>query len=236
MPSAISAVQLQSMRILIVDDDPILLSSLKTALKYESYAVDTAGDGETATSLACVNDYDLIILDYNLPKKNGEQVCSHIRGRGKYVPILVLSINHEVDKKVSLLNLGADDYLTKPFSTAELLARLRALTRRPSLPNNTIYKIDDVVLDTAKQVVHRGKYFVDLSRKQYMLLEYLIRRPDEIITRAQIMEHVWDMNADVWSNTLEAHICELRKQLDIGNRHKLIHTVQGRGYRLSVKI
>lgn len=223
------------MRILIVDDDPILLESLKSALTYESHSVDTATDGETAASLACVNDYDSIILDYNLPKKNGGQVCTHIRERGKHTPILVLSVNKEVETKVNLLNLGADDYLTKPFSTAELVARLNALTRRPQIPDNTIYKFDDIVLDTVKQTVHRGKYFIDLPRKQYMLLEYLMRRPNQLITRTHIMEHVWDMNADVWSNTLEAHVCELRKRLDVGNRRKLIHTVQGRGYRLCLK-
>lgn len=223
------------MRVLIVDDDPILCDSLKSTLTHESYAVDTAADGDRAASLACANDYDVMILDYNLPKKNGELVCADIRNHGRRVPILVLSVIDEVDLKVNLLNRGADDYLTKPFSTAELLARLKALTRRPVQSDNTMYKIDDLVLDTGKQTVHRGKYFIDLPRKQYMILEYFLRHPDRLITRAELIEHVWDMNADVLSNSLEAHICELRKRLDIGNRNKLIHTIQGRGYRLKAK-
>jgi len=221
------------MRILVVDDEKKILNFLKLSLEAEYFIVDTAEDGEKGSYLARTNDYDLIILDNILPQKTGLQVCNDIRTKGKSTPILMLSIKSEVLSKVELLDAGADDYLTKPFSLEELLARIRALLRRPKQIEGEILRIDDLRLDTKSYTVKRGKKEVYLTRKEFALLEYLMKHQDIVLSRGMILEHVWDMNADPFSNTIESHILSLRRKIEFNSKRKLIHTVSGRGYKIS---
>jgi DNA-binding response OmpR family regulator len=223
------------MRILIVEDEQAILNFLKKSLESECFAVDTTMDGEKGSFLARTNDYDLIILDNMLPKKEGVQVCKEIREAKKTVPIIMLSVKSEVSTKVDLLNAGADDYLTKPFSLEELLARMRALLRRPKPMESEILKIEDLVLEPKKQTAKRGNKEVYLTRKEFILLEYLMKNQGIVLSRGMIMEHVWDMNVDPFSNTIESHILSLRKKIDVGAKEKLIHTVPGRGYKMDTK-
>ncbi len=221
------------MRLLIIEDDLDLQNFLKESFITECLAVDAASDGEAGSFLARTNDYDVVILDYNLPKKMGSQVCREIRAAGKHMPIIMLSVEGEIDRKLILFDLGADDYVTKPFSYAELKARVRAVLRRPKIVQPDIIKIDTLSLDAKRHLVFCGKKELRLTRKEFILLEFLMRHCDEVMSRATIMEHVWDINADPFSNTIEAHIMTLRKKIEFGK--KFIHTVPGRGYKFSVK-
>ncbi len=202
------------MRILIVEDEKQIAKFLRAGLEAESFAVDVADDGERGSFLARTNDYDLIILDNVLPKKTGLQVCQEIRKDGKSVPIIVLSVKSETSAKVELLNSGADDYLSKPFSLEELLARVRALLRRPPKVEGDILQIADLILDNKKQIVKRGAKEVYLTRKEFALLEYLLKNAGAVLSRGMIMEHVWNMSADPFSNTIESHILSLRRKID----------------------
>lgn len=224
------------MRLLIVEDEKEILNFLKPSLEAECFAVDIAEDGEKGAYLARTNDYDIIILDNMLPKKSGSEICQEIRSLGKTVPIIILSALSDVNKKVELLNIGADDYLTKPFSFQELVARIKTLLRRPAPIKSDILQIDDLSLDLRKNSVTRGEEEIKLTRKEFMLLEYLLRNPGLVLSRSMIMEHVWDMNADPFSNTIEAHILSLRKKIKTKNSQKeLIHTIPGRGYKVDAK-
>ncbi len=221
------------MKILIIEDEIRLSDVLKKNLETEYFIVDVANDGETGAKIALEHDYDLIILDQMLPKKTGIEICKELREAGKKTPIIILSVKSETTTKVELLNAGADDYLIKPFSFEELVARIRALMRRPQEIKEEIYKADDLILDTKRQTVKRDGKDIYLTRKEFMLLEYLLRNKDVVLSRAMIMEHVWDMYADPFSNTIESHILSLRKKIDLPNKQKLIQTVPGRGYKLS---
>jgi DNA-binding response OmpR family regulator len=218
------------MRVLIVEDDEDVSASLKTSLEAETFSVDTAFDGERGSYLARTNDYDLVILDYMLPKKDGKTICTEIRQAGKTVPIIMLTVRSATEAKVELLNAGADDYLTKPFSYQELRARIRALLRRPQEIQTTVLNLDDLVMDTMRQKVTRAEKEIYLTRKEFSLLEYLMKHQGIVISRGMIMEHVWDAEGDPFSNTIEAHILNLRKKIDTGHKKKLIHTIPGRGY------
>lgn len=220
------------MRVLVIEDDKNIKDFLKTSLTAEAFAVDTAEDGEEGSRLARVNDYDLIVLDNMLPKKNGLEVCKEIRSEGKTVPILMLSVRSESETKVELLNAGADDYLIKPFKLEELIARIRALLRRPGQIENEILHVDGIVLDTKKQIVTREGKEVYLTRKEFALLHYLMKNKGTVLSRGMILEHVWDMNADPFSNTIESHIRSLRRKLSLGEEStkEFIQTVPGRGY------
>ncbi|MFA4995617.1 MAG: response regulator transcription factor [Patescibacteria group bacterium] len=222
------------MKILLIDDDESIRNFLKSALESECFEVDLAEDGEKGSFLSRTNDYDVIICDYSLPKKNGQQICEEIRKDEKDTPILMLSVEGESQMKADLLNIGADDYLTKPFSLEELLARVRALLRRPNQIKNDILKIDDLIIDTKKHLVKRGEKEIYLTMKEFMLLEYLMRSRGAVQSRAIILEHVWDMNADLFSNTIEAHISNLRRKIDTKGKNKLIHTIPGRGYKIDI--
>lgn len=224
------------MRLLIVEDDPSLLSYLKTALQEECFAVDAATDGEQGSFMARTNDYDIIILDNNLPKKNGPQICREIRKEGKCMPIIGLSVQNEIPKKVELLDDGADDYITKPFSLQELVARIHTLLRRPSERLGETMRVDDLILDSRRHLVLRGGQEINLTKKEFMLLEFLMKQDGVVATRGAIMEHVWDINGDLFSNTIEAHVLSLRKKVDAGNKRPLIHTVPGRGYKITSKV
>jgi DNA-binding response OmpR family regulator len=221
------------MRILVVEDDLDIQESIAKGLKAACFAVDTASDGEKGHYLARLNDYDAIVLDYMLPKKNGFEICRDLRKSGKKMPILMLSVCANTDDKVTLLEAGVDDYMTKPFSQNELLARIRALLRRPAISCLEIMSIGDITIDSKRQTVMCGDQSIYLTRKEFSLLEYLARNQGYVLSRGMIMEHVWDQDSDPFSNTIEAHIGNLRKKLGRSGQ-RVIHTVPGRGYKAEV--
>lgn len=220
------------MRILIVEDDPKINSFLKGALESEYFVVDSAVDGEEGISFARTNVYDVIILDSMLPKWGGIDVCLVLREEGNTTPIIGLSVRSETVNKVQFLNAGADDYLTKPFSFEELIARVRALLRRPQVLQTEVLEIEDVALNARRHVVTKNGAEVYLTRKEFLLLEYLMQNKGTVLTRGMILEHVWDMNADPFSNTIETHIMSLRKKIDPKGQSRLIQTVSGVGYKI----
>ncbi len=218
------------MRILLIEDDQDISNSLKVSLEAESFSVDIAHDGYSGSYIARTNEYDLIILDLALPKKNGWEVCNEIRKAQKVTPILMLSVVSDTQEKIRLLNCGADDYVTKPFSFRELLARVRALLRRPTHVAHEIVQVDDLILDSMKQKVIRGNETIYLTRKEFSLLEYLMRHKGLVVSRGMIMEHVWNAESDPFSNTVEAHILSLRKKINIEDKKDLLRNISGRGY------
>lgn len=219
------------MRILVVEDDIEIADFLEKSLREEGFVVDTARDGERGSYMARTNDYDFILLDYVMPKKDGLAVCREIREAGKKMPIMMLSVRSETPDKVRLLNLGVDDYVAKPFSFSEILARIRAISRRPNIIQTSPLTFEDLVMDVQKQKVFRGKKEVYLTRKEFLLLEYFMKNAGNVLSRGLIMEHVWNIDTDPFSNTIEAHVLNLRRKIDTGKR-KLIHTVPGRGYKM----
>lgn len=220
------------MRILIIEDEALISAFLKASLEAEYFAVDTAADGERGSYLAHVNEYDLVILDNMLPKKEGIEILQELRGSGKTMPILVLSVKSETVRKVDLLNAGADDYLTKPFALDELLARIRALLRRKPGLEGDVLRVGNLTLDTKKLSVRRGEREIDLTRKEFMLLQYLMQNEGSVVSRGMILEHVWDMSVDIFSNTIESHVLSLRRKLGETGKDGLIKTVSGRGYKI----
>ena len=222
------------MRILVVEDDAKLASMLARSLREEGYAVDEAGDGDGALYQAAVNDYDAIVLDVGLPRRDGMAVSRTLRERGSRTPILMLTARDTVDDRVAGLDAGADDYLVKPFAIRELLARLRALLRRlPELLPTTL-EVDDLVLDTRDQTAARAGRPIALTTKEYTILEYLARNAGRIVGRAELSSHAWDENYDPVSNAIEVHMARLRKKVDEGHRTPLLHTRRGAGYLLGV--
>jgi two-component system copper resistance phosphate regulon response regulator CusR len=223
------------MRVLVVEDEHKIANSIKKGLEQESFAVDVAYNGEQGYDLAASEDYDAIILDLMLPKIDGLDVCKKLRKEENiHTPILILTAKGEVNDRVKGLNSGADDYLAKPFAFSELLARLKALTRRPKQTLDTILKAGDLTLNTLTYEVKRGSKLIELSKTEYALLEYLMRQNDKILTKEQIINHVWDYDADILPNTVEVYIGYLRNKIDkpFKNKKPLIHTVRGFGYRL----
>lgn len=219
------------MRILIADDEPSVRILLQETLKNEGFAVDTADDGEHALSLARTNDYDVIVLDNRMPRRTGLEVVRTLRDEDNATPILMLSVLDDVRQKADLLNLGADDYLVKPYSHEELVARIRALLRRAKTLTHDTLTADDLVLDVKRHTAHRSNNELTLTNKEFTLLEYLMRNAGSVLTRGMIMEHVWDMNIDPFSNTIESHVASLRKKIEPPGAKKLIHTINGRGYK-----
>lgn len=222
------------MKILIIEDDLAISSFLKANLESQLYIVDTAGDGEQGALMGRMGKYDLIIVDYLLPKRNGLEVIKEIR-LSKKVPIIMLTIENDFEYKEKAFNLEIDDFLTKPFLLEELNLRIKALLRRSPEINNQLIKVDTLTVNLNKQIVKRGKKVINLTRKEYVILEYLIRHRGEIKSRESIMENVWDINSDPFSNTLESHILNLRNKLRIDNSPELIHTFVGRGYKIDSK-
>ncbi len=220
------------MNLLIVEDDKGILEFLKTSLKSEGFVVDTSEDGAVGAHKVKTHDYDLVLLDIMLPHKTGREICAEIRAEGKKMPILILSVKGEIESKVDLFEIGADDYLVKPFSYAELLARIKVLMRRPLTLNGGVLQVDDLVLDTKGRTVTRDGKSIHLTPKEFFLLEYFMRNRGKVLSRQAILEHVWDMNADPFTNTIETHVLNLRKK--IGDRHKreLIQSVSGTGYKI----
>ncbi len=225
-------IKLFPMKLLIIEDDSSIRNVLQMSLKSMNFIVDSAEDGDQGSYLARTNNYDLIVLDNILPKKLGKQVCKEIREAGKNTPIILLSMKSDVLEKVAVLDAGADDYMTKPFSFEELLARIRALTRRPNNVSEKIFNIKDIELNTDRHVVLKSGKEIELTKKEFTLLEYLLKNKEKVVSRGQIMEHVWDINADPFSNTIESHIVNLRKKIGDPNK-KIIKNIPGRGYKIT---
>lgn len=225
----------QDMRILLVEDDEPLLEFLKLRLQSEGFSVDAEKDGNKGSFLARTNNYDVIILDYVLPKKSGAKICQEVRTRGTTTPIIIISVQTEVPTRIELLNIGADDYVIKPFPFEELLARIRAVLRRPMQLKEEILTIDDLILDSTRFNVERAGRKIKLTKKEFALLEYLLRHKGAVLSRGTIMEHVWDIQGDLFSNTIETHILNLRKKLYRPGGAKLIHTISGRGYKIDLE-
>jgi len=221
------------MRILIVEDDASLASFVQKGLEAEHYAVDSVIDGEQGRSMALEFDYDLLILDLNLPGLDGAAVLKSFRQRKPSVPVLILSARSRVDDRVQLLDFGADDYLVKPFSFHELSARARALLRRSHLPSESVLIVCDLRLDRVERRVERAGRRIELTTKEFTLLEYLMRNAGRRLTRAMIIEHVWNLTFDSTTNVVDVYINYLRRKVDDGFSPSLIQTVRGVGYQLS---
>ena len=222
------------MRILIVEDEKKVAGFIKKGLEEETYAVDIASDGEEGLHLGEQNPYDLIILDLMLPKINGLDILSRLRAKKIETPILLLTAKDSVEDKVEGLNQGADDYLTKPFAFSELLARIRVLLRRGKAETKTTLKIADLTLDLVSHKVNRGNEEIELTGKEYSLLEYFMRNQEKVLTRTMIAEHVWDYNFDTFTNVIDVYVNHLRKKIDKNFPAKLLHTLRGVGYVMKV--
>jgi two-component system copper resistance phosphate regulon response regulator CusR len=220
-------------RVLLVEDETRVAGFIAKGLREQSYAVDLAGDGEQALYLAEVNRYDVVILDVLLPKKNGHTVCRELRRSGFAAPILMLTARDSIDDRVAGLDSGADDYLVKPFDFKELLARLRALSRRSGVPRAETLHVADLALNTASHVVTRAGRAVNLTAKEYALLEFLVLHQGRVVGREAIAQNVWDENFDPLSNVIDVYVKRLRAKLDTGASHRLIHTRRGEGYILT---
>jgi DNA-binding response OmpR family regulator len=220
------------MRILVVEDEPVAAAVLAKGLREHAYAVDVAGDGDAAFEQATINDYDLLILDILLPGINGLELCGRLRAEGVATPVLMLTARGEPDQRVEGLDAGADDYLAKPYHFPELLARIRALLRRGPALESPVIAVDDLRVDTHARRVERAGKTIQLTTKEYSLLEYLARRRGEVVGRADIAEHVWDDSFDPMSNLIEVYVQRLRRKIDDTGGVKLIHTRRGAGYTL----
>jgi heavy metal response regulator len=220
------------MRLLVVEDEKKVSSFIKKGLEEEGYAVDAAHDGEEGLYMALDNVHDLIILDIQLPKMDGLQVLQEIRKQKVKTPVLLLTVRATIEDKVLGLDSGADDYLTKPFAFQELVARLRALLRRRTEAEPTVLKVADLVLDPARRTVLRGEEKIDLSPREFSLLDYFMRNPGRVLTRTMITEHVWDYDFDTDTNVIDVYVNYLRKKIDSNRDPGLIQTVRGVGYVL----
>ncbi len=218
------------MRILIVEDEKKVAGFIKKGLEEETYAVDVAYDGEDGLHMGVENQYDLIILDLMLPIIDGLSVLSRLREKKVETPILLLTAKDSVEDKVTGLNSGADDYLTKPFAFSELLARIRVLLRRGKTETKTVLQIDGLSLDLVSHKVKRNDEEIELTGKEYSLLEYFMRNQGKVLTRTMIAEHVWDYNFDTFTNVIDVYVNHLRKKIDKGYPEKLLHTLRGVGY------
>jgi len=218
------------MRILLIEDEKKVARFIQQGLEEEMYSVDVAYDGEQGAFLAMSEDYDLIILDIMLPKKDGIEVLSEIRQRKNTAPVLILSAKSSVEDKVTGLDSGADDYLPKPFAFEELLARVRSLLRRGSAEKSTILKVADLMLDTVTHKAKRQDKEIELTAKEYALLEYFMRNKNRVLTRTIISEHIWNYNFDTNTNIIDVYVNHLRNKIDGEFEKKLIHTVRGVGY------
>ncbi len=220
------------MRILIIEDEKKVAKLLQQGLEEERYTVDVAYDGESGSQLILSETFDLIILDILIPKKDGITVLKEIRSKKINTPVLMLTAKSSIDDKVEGLDAGADDYLTKPFSFAELLARVRSLLRRGTAEKLTTLKVVDLHLDTVAHKAKRGEKIIELTGKEYALLEYFMRNVNRVLTRALISEHIWNYNFDTGTNVIDVYINHLRSKIDDGFEKKLLHTVRGVGYVL----
>lgn len=222
------------MKILIIEDDISIRNVLRLSLESKGFTIDEAEDGDIGSYLARTNSYDVILLDNVLPKKMGGHICKEIRNAGSVTPIIILSGKQEVLTKIQLLNLGADDYITKPFSFDELLARINAVLRRPQNINYHILKLKDFEVNFTSQTIKKDNKDIYLTRKEFSLLEFLAKHKNTVVSRGQILEHVWEMSVDPFSNTIETHIMNLRRKLR-DTKRTLISSIPGRGYKFNFK-
>jgi DNA-binding response OmpR family regulator len=220
------------MRILVVDDDRRLCNIVKRGLIEEAHTVDVAYDGEEGGYLAEINPYDLIILDIMMPKRDGIEVCRDLRSKNINIPIMMLTAKDAVEDRVKGLDSGADDYVVKPFAFSELLARVRALLRREGSLKSSQIIIGELILDTQTRELHKGKKIIELTTKEYTILEYLMRHPNIVVTRTMIEEHAWDYDFNSISNLVDVYIRRLRRKIDDGEKGNVIQTIRGAGYRL----
>ena len=222
------------MRVLVIEDEHKIANSIKKGLGQESLAVDVAYEGNSGYDLASGEEYDVIVLDRLLPGMDGIEICKKLRKQNIHTPILLLTAKGQVADRVEGLNVGADDYLVKPFAFEELLARIRALTRRPKDSVGSLLRLEDLTLDTVTYQVTRQNKMIKLSHREFALLEYLLRHPNRVINKEQIINHVWSYDADVLPNTVEVYIGYLRNKIDkaFGNSPSLIHTIRGFGYKI----
>jgi two-component system OmpR family response regulator len=221
-----------NVRVLVVEDEAKMATLVRRALELEGYSVDTAATGTDAVWLGSENDYDAIVLDVMIPEPDGFEVCRRLRAGGRWAPILLLTARDSVDDRVVGLDAGADDYLPKPFSFAELYARLRALTRRAATERPPVLEVDDLGLDPATHRVTRAGREVDLSPKEFALLDLFMRHPDEVLSRSTILEHVWDFAYEGTSNVVDVYVRYLREKVDRPFDRATLETVRGVGYRL----
>jgi heavy metal response regulator len=219
-------------RILVVEDERKVASFIKKGLEEEGYAVDVAADGEEGLVMALTRVHDLIILDIRLPRRDGLRVLQALRHDGVTAPVLLLTVRATIEDKVLGLDAGADDYLTKPFAFQELVARVRALLRRRTDAEPTLLHIGDLTLDPARRTVTRGGEKIDLTPREFALLDYFMRNPGRVLTRTMIAEHVWDYSFDTSTNVIDVYVNYLRKKVDAGREPKLLHTMRGVGYVL----
>lgn len=221
------------MRILVVEDDEVLSKNISIILKRASYAVDMAKDVDEASNKLASPEYDLVLMDWKLPDGNGIDLCKETRKNNPEVKIIMLTANSQVEDKIEGLDAGADDYITKPFEMDELLARIRSALRRSGLSTLKTIIIDDLQIDTALRIVKRGGKEIALSTKEYALLEYLALNEGMAVSRVDLLSHVWDENANIFSNTVDVHIRYLRNKIDKGRVIKLIRTIKGKGYAIA---
>jgi two-component system OmpR family response regulator len=220
------------MKILVVEDEPKMLRAIRKGLEHEGYAVDAAADADDALSFGTEYEYDAIVLDVMLPGADGFEVCRELRARERWAPILMLTARDAVDDRIHGLDAGADDYLPKPFDFGELTARLRALIRRGPVERPAVLVVGDLSLDPAGHTVRAGERLVDLSTREFALLEFLMRHPGDAVTRTQLLEHVWDVNYGGVSNVVDVYVGYVRKKLAAAGSGATIRTLRGVGYVL----
>jgi DNA-binding response OmpR family regulator len=223
------------MRILLVEDELSISQFIRQGLSESGYAIDVVADGRDALDYALSADYDVLVVDIMIPRLNGLQLVKELRERSIKTPVLLLTARDEIDDRVKGLDAGADDYLTKPFAFPELLARIRALLRRPPLQTDTVLRVGNLELDTARREIRRAGRQIDLSPREYTLLDYLMRHPRQVLTRTQIAEHVWNFDFVSDSNVVDVYIGYLRRKIDQGAEVPLIQTVRGVGFRISAE-
>lgn len=220
------------MRILIVEDEMKLAHAMKRALELQKYAVDVVNNGKDGLDFAIGEEFSLIILDIMLPGMDGIEICKRIRAEGIHTPVLMLTARGQISDKVTGLDVGADDYMVKPFSFEELFARIRALVRRPAQTNDPVLHIKDLTLDPKTFTVKRDGKMIELSAKEFSLLEYMLRNKNAVLTKDQIIAHVWNYDSDVLPSTIEVHVKHLRDKIDNSDQDSLIYTIRGRGYTI----
>lgn len=225
-----------SMRILVIEDEVKLAGVIKRSLEEQGYATDVANDGEDGMAMAEMEPYDLVVLDVMLPKLDGLAVCRQLRAHRHTVPVLMLTARDTVNDRVVGLDSGADDYLVKPFALRELLARVRALLRRDGLSKDPVLRVADLEINTVSHEVRRGGRLIDLTSKEYAILEYFARNPNRVLSRNQIAEHVWDSDFRAESNVVDVYLGYLRRKLGDNREPRLLRTIRGTGYQLKVRI
>ena len=224
------------MRVLVVEDDVEVQEFLLRVIREAAWAADGVYSGRHALEALALTNYDLVVLDLGLPDLDGFQVCQSMRAKGDFTPVLVLTARNAVNDRVRGLDAGADDYLAKPFAVSELLARLRALARRPTVTFEPVLRLDDLQLDPATHKATRGSISIELTSREFSLLEYLMRNPGRVLSRSQILEHVWDDNFDPIGNAVDVLVGRVRRKIDVDGFRPLLHTVRGSGYLLSDQI